>query len=91
MLWASSKARSPRSVDGRYSIVVTAKLAGERSSVTVTVPSRSVRQTRAAAFANVSKVVACGCPKRLRTPHEITATLGATASSIAGDDDVRLP
>ena len=46
------------------------------SVVTVTAPSWSVRQTRTPAAASVARVSGWGCPKRLRQPAEMTASLG---------------
>ena len=51
------------------------------SKPTTTVPSRSVRRTRAPAAASRSSVALAGCPYGLPAPAEATATFGWTAST----------
>lgn len=61
------------------------------SNATTTVPSRSVRKTRAPAAANRSRVAFAGCPYGLPAPADATATFGRTASTNPWVVAVRLP
>jgi hypothetical protein len=53
----------------------------EDSNPITTVPSRSVRRTRAPAAASLSRVAFAGWPYGLPAPAEATATRGRTAST----------
>ncbi len=61
------------------------------SKVATTVPSRSVRKTRAPAAASRSSVARAGCPYGFPVPAEATATFGRTASTNACVVAVLLP
>lgn len=61
------------------------------SKVTTTVPSRSVRRTRAPAAARRSMVARVGWPYGLSAPADATATFGRTRSTKAWVVAVRLP
>ena len=61
------------------------------SKPTTTVPSRSVRSTRAPVWANRSIVAAAGWPYGFPAPADATATFGRTASMNACVVAVRLP
>lgn len=61
------------------------------SSVTTTVPSRSVRNTSALRSRSRSIVAGAGWPYGLPAPAETAAIRGRTASRNAPVDDVRLP
>ena len=61
------------------------------SNPTTTVPSRSVRRTRAPAAASRSSVALAGWPYGLPAPADATATFGRTASTKGSVVAVRLP
>lgn len=61
------------------------------SNPTVTVPSRSVRSTRAPTAASRSSVERAGWPYVLSAPAEATATRGRTAATNGSVVAVRLP
>ena len=61
------------------------------SKPTTTVPSRSVRSTRAPAFVSRSRVSRVGCPYGFPAPADATAILGRTASTKPWVVAVRLP
>jgi hypothetical protein len=61
------------------------------SKPTVTVPSRSVRKTRAPAAASRSSVALAGWPYGLPAPAEATATFGRVASMKGSVVAVLLP
>ena len=61
------------------------------SNPTTTVPSWSVRSTRALAAVSRSIVALVGCPYELPDPAEATASRGRTASTNACVVAVRLP
>ena len=61
------------------------------SNPTTTVPSRSVRRTRAPDAASRSRVAFAGWPYGLPAPADATATVGRTASTNAWVVAVRLP
>jgi hypothetical protein len=61
------------------------------SNVTETVPSRSVRNTRAPAAANRSSVLRAGWPYGLPVPADAMAIAGRTASTNACVEAVLLP
>lgn len=61
------------------------------SKVTTTVPSRSVRRTRAPAAVRRSRVTRVGWPYGLPAPADATATFGRTRSTKAWVVAVRLP
>ena len=79
---------TPRSAALRGSDV-TAIPAG--SNEIVTVPSRSVRKTRAPIAASRSMVERAGCPYGLPAPADATATFGRTACRNDSVVAVRLP
>jgi hypothetical protein len=60
-------------------------------NVATTVPSRSVRRTRAPAAARRASVAAAGWPYGLPAPADATATVGWTVSTNASVVAVRLP
>lgn len=61
------------------------------SNPTTTVPSRSVRSTRAPEAARRSRVDLAGCPYGFPVPADATATLGCVASTNAWVVAVLLP
>jgi hypothetical protein len=61
------------------------------SNPTTTVPSRSVRRTRAPEAARRSRVAFAGWPYGLPVPADATATVGRVASTNACVVAVRLP
>ena len=82
---------NPGTDAGRYRSVLTLSVV---PSVTNRIaPLSRVVITRASGTyrPRTSSVSACGCPKRLSAPTEITATDGCTRSMNSRDDDDRLP
>lgn len=85
---ASSRVVPVRGI-GRPPVVLTRR---SRPSVeTVTLPSVSVRRTRAPLAARRSIVLGAGWPYRLPAPALATATRGRSAARNASVDAVRLP
>lgn len=58
---------------------------------TVTLPSVSVRRTRAPVASRRARVLGAGWPYRLPVPALATATLGRSAARKASVEAVRLP
>lgn len=94
--WAGGRATASRAVPSagvdaaRLAPLVVTRRPSAVSS-TDTVPSRSVRSTRAPDACSRASVDGAGCPYGLPVPADATATRGRTASRKASVVAVRLP